>query len=172
LIETLQEGDLVWTEARGFTPLRWICRRRVAAKGALAPVLFRAGALGARQDLRVSPEHRMLISGCGLELLFGVEKALVAAKNLINGTSITRDTSFETIEYIHLLFNRHEIVETQGVCSESFYPDAATVGDFTRDQRRELFSIFPELEDAEPGYSIAHPGLLAHEVDMLPGQVF
>lgn len=166
-IETLVEGDQVLTEAHGFQPIRWICRREVQATGAFSPVLIRAGTLGATKDLRVSPEHRLLITGDNLELLFGVENALVAAKTLVNDQTILRDTSCQTVEYIHLLFDRHEIVKTQGVWSESFYLDAETVGDFNEDQRRELCAIFPGLANYGFGFSIAHPGLLAHEVSLL-----
>lgn len=70
-IENLQEGDLVSTLDRRPQPIRWIgCIKRHAV-GSAAPVVIATGTLGNRRTLRVSPQHRMLLSGWRAELLFG-----------------------------------------------------------------------------------------------------
>lgn len=143
-VETLLVGDLIETQDNGLQSLRWIGRRNVVAQGALTPIRIRAGALGNDRDLLVSPQHRMLLTGWQAELLFGESEVLVAAKHLVNGTTIT-PAARRSVDYIHLLFDRHEIIFAEGIATESFHP-----GDFVLENdpetRSELVSIFPELD--------------------------
>ena len=169
-VEDLTIGDMIWTEGHGLQPIRWICQRIVPAKGDFAPIRICAGTLGAVRDILVSPAHRMLLQGPEIELLFGVTKALVAAKDLLNDQTILRETTLETVEYFHILFDQHEVLEAHGTLSESFFPHAATVEDFGAEQRKELFALFPELARGSDGYAVAYPGLLAHEVSLIQRQ--
>ncbi|HIP22083.1 MAG TPA: Hint domain-containing protein [Rhodobacteraceae bacterium] len=167
LVEDLIIGDAIWTEGHGVQPIRWICQREVRAEGSFAPIRIRAGTLGADRDILVSPAHRMLIQGPEIEVIFGMPKALVAAKDLVNDTTITRETTLETVEYFHILSDQHEVLQAHGTLSESFFPDAPSIGDIDSAQREELFALFPELETSTHGYSIAYPGLMPHEVALL-----
>ncbi len=166
-VEELVVGDRVWTEGHGMQPVRWICQRVVPATGDFAPVMISAGTLGADRDILVSPAHRMLVQGPEVEVLFGMPKALVAAKDLVNGETITRVTTLQTVEYFHILFDRHEVLQAHGTLSESFFPQANALGSVGAAQRQELFALFPELEFGNGGYSVAYPGLLAHEMALL-----
>ena len=47
--------------------------------------------------------------------------------------------------YIHLMFDRHEIVLSEGAWTESFQPGPASVGGLEEDARAELLDLFPEL---------------------------
>lgn len=142
-IETLQAGDEVVTMDRGVRPVRWIGRRAVRGEGEFAPILIRKGTIGNRRDLRVSPQHRMLISGWRAELLFGESEVLVAAKHLVNGRSILPAPCGE-VEYVHLMFDRHEVIFSEGAASESFHPgDHVLARD--RELMAELTALFPEL---------------------------
>lgn len=148
-------------------PIRWIYRREVQAKGSFAPIKITSGTLGADRDLLVSPAHRMLVRGSNVEVLFGMPKALVAAKDLVNGRTIIRETTLKTVEYFHILFDQHEVLQAHGTLSESFFPDAASIKDVDSAQRKELFSLFPELALSTHTYSIAYPGLMPYEVALL-----
>ncbi|MBM1220638.1 Hint domain-containing protein [Ponticoccus sp. SC2-23] len=142
-IEDLVVGDDVWTKDHGPIPIRWRGKRRIAGIGDFAPIRFDAGAFGNPRPLLVSPQHRMLVTGWRAELWFGEEEVLVAAKHLVNGTSI-RVTPMRQVEYHHILFDGHEIVESEGILSESFHPGAYIMG--TDDvMRNEIFELFPEL---------------------------
>jgi Hint domain-containing protein len=142
-IETLKPGDLVVTADHGAQPIRWIGQRRVEGAGDFAPVRFMKGAIGNRRELQVSPQHRMMISGWRAELMFGEAELLVAAKHLVNGDTI-HVAPCGQIEYIHLMFARHEVIFVEGVATESFHP-----GDYVLGQDRalmgELTALFPEL---------------------------
>ena len=100
-----------------------------------------------------------------------MSKALVAAKELVNGHTITRETTLETVEYFHILFDQHEVLQAHGTLSESFFPDPNSISDVDSAQRKELFTLFPELEFGTQGYSIAYPGLMPYEVVLLGSQV-
>ena len=75
-IEKLSAGDMVLTMDHGYQPIRWIGSSKRIAMGDLAPILIRKDTLGNTRDLRVSPQHRMLIQGSNAELLFGEAQVL------------------------------------------------------------------------------------------------
>lgn len=154
-VEKLKSGDLVMTKDEGAQPLRWIGSRRVAATGDFAPILIRANTLGQHRDLLVSPLHRVLIKDNLAELLFGETEVLVAARDLVNDHSITRREGGE-VTYVHLLFDRHQVVFSEGLETESFLPGPQTANSFEADVVDEIYSIFPELDpEMGVGYPIA-----------------
>ncbi|MGJ8597209.1 Hint domain-containing protein [Sulfitobacter sp.] len=142
--EQLQPGDLIMTKDEGAQPLRWIGSRRVTAIGEFAPIYIRANTLGQHRDLLVSPLHRVLIKDNLAELLFGEAEVLVAARDLVNDHSITRREGGE-VTYVHLLFDRHQVVFSEGLETESFLPGPQTSSSFESEVVEEIYSIFPEL---------------------------
>ena len=153
--EQLLPGDLVMTKDEGAQPLRWVGSRRVAATGDFAPIYIRAGTLGQHRDLLVSPLHRVLIKDNLAELLFGEAEVLVAARDLVNDRSITRRMGGE-VTYVHLLFDRHQVVFSEGLETESFLPGPQTAHSFEADMVAEIYSIFPTLDpESGTGYPTA-----------------
>jgi hypothetical protein len=146
LIEDLCVGDMVMTLDHGCQPIRWIGSSRRAAIGDLAPILIRKGALGNDRDLRVSPQHRMLLQGWQAELLFGEHEVLATAKSLINDHSIIRVEGGE-VEYFHMLFDTHEIIWAEGAPSESFHPGEQGWKALDEPTRNEILDLFPQLAD-------------------------
>ncbi|NNE52907.1 MAG: 2,3,4,5-tetrahydropyridine-2,6-carboxylate N-succinyltransferase [Sulfitobacter sp.] len=166
-VETLLPGDLILTEDDGPQPLRWIGRREVAAEGSFAPVRIRANTFGTHRDLLVSPLHRVLIRDNLAELLFGEAEVLVAARDLVNDRSVTRREGGR-VTYVHLLFDRHQVVYSQGLPTESFLPGPETTKSFERDIVEEICAIFPEIDpDTGLGYSPAARRMLKrYEADL------
>ncbi len=160
-IEDLQLGDLVQTMDNGLQPIRWIGNTTRPAQGHFAPVLIREGALGNTSDLKVSPNHRMLLTGWRAKALFGTDQILATAASLINDHSILR-ASGGTVEYYHILFDQHEIIFSNGAPSESFYPSAAGLNALDIATRDEVLSLFPDLE-TKAEYTMARPALAASE---------
>ncbi|WP_299601457.1 Hint domain-containing protein [uncultured Tateyamaria sp.] len=148
-VESLREGDPVLTQDDGPQPLRWIGTRTVAAQDQYAPILIRAGTFGQHDDVMLSPLHRVLIRDSLAELLFGDREVLVAAKDLVNDRSVTRREG-GTVTYVHLMFDRHQVVFSGGLATESFLPGPQTTKSFEREIVEEICSIFPEL-DPETG---------------------
>jgi len=118
-VEDLRIGDLVETRDHGPLPLRWVGQRKVPAFGPDAPIRFAAGALGDHGTLFVSPLHSVLIDDWRAELLYGEAEVLCPAHLLVNGDTIRRTPRAE-VTYVHLMFDTHEIVQAEGMASESF----------------------------------------------------
>ncbi|MGB0798258.1 MAG: Hint domain-containing protein [Planktomarina sp.] len=143
MIRDLAIGDLVKTLNNGYQPLLCVHRREWPADREFAPVVFQHGAIGNDTPLKLSPNHRVLVSGWRAELLFGVPEILVAAKKLVNDKTI-RICPQPKITYCHLVFAEHEVIYANGAACESYLLDV------TRDQldRRvftEICTLFPDL---------------------------
>ncbi|MEX0283399.1 MAG: Hint domain-containing protein [Paracoccaceae bacterium] len=161
-VESLQPGDLVVTKDDGHRPVRWIGGRTVPAEGVLAPICIRAGTFGAHDELYVSPQHRILVQDSLAELLFGEGEVLVAAKDLVNDRSITRVEGGD-VTYVHVMFDRHQVIYSQGLETESFLPGPQTTSLFEADALEEICRIFPELDpNSGAGYSPAARRTLRH----------
>jgi len=143
-VETLKPDDQIQTVDHGLQKLRWIGRRRVTGLGNFAPISFMPGAIGNSRLLRLSPQHRVLVSGWRAELLFGSEEVLVAVAHMVNGDTIYRE-DMDQIEYVHILFDRHEIVISDGCPTESFHPTEQTITLLDDAARAEVLALFPEL---------------------------
>ena len=168
-VEVLRPGDLVDTLDHGPQALRWVGQRTVPAQGALAPVVISAGVLGNPRPLVVSPQHRVLLSDWRAELLFDAAEVLVPARFLIDGDRVYARTGGE-VTYVHLLFDRHEIVFSEGVPSESFHPGVYGLATLPWAQRAEVEALFPQLRDAAPaGFGPgARKTLKPHEARLMP----
>ncbi|MGJ8546601.1 MAG: Hint domain-containing protein [Sulfitobacter sp.] len=154
LIEDLREGDLVQTKDDGAQPLEWIGSRRMTgarlfAMPHLRPIRLRSNVLGNHRpdgDLLVSPDHKLLIKGAAAQSLFNTPEVLVAAKDLINDSTITVDSYLREVTYIHVLLERHQIMWANGVETESFHPSSAALSTLEDSDRARLLGQYPELE--------------------------
>ncbi len=137
-IEDLKVGDTVVTYDHGAQVIRWVGRRCVAARGVFAPVRIAANVMGNSRNLEVSQNHRMLHTGPAIHALFGSPQVLVPAKFLVGTPGITlRETGF--VDYIHLLFDNHEVIWAEDALSESLFPSDDL-------PNAELFALFPQLK--------------------------
>ena len=152
-VEALRPGDLIQTRDDGAQPLLWagtqeIGGARLFAEPHLRPVRIRAGAWGiGRPDdnLLVSPEHRMLITGRAARALFNTDEVLVAARDLIDGRAVRVAHDLGAVRYVHLLFARHQILRANGIESESFHPAVADLTRVAPGDRAALFQAMPGL---------------------------
>ncbi|MCB2130161.1 MAG: choice-of-anchor L domain-containing protein [Rhodobacteraceae bacterium] len=167
-VETLKPGDLVLTHDDGAQPLRWIGMRRVAAEGNHAPIRIKAGTFGRHGTLLVSPQHRVMLRNSYAELLFGDTEVLIAAKDLVDGGDVAI-VEGGMVDYVHLLFDRHQVVYSQGLATESFLPGPQVLGSCEADMLAEIQSLFPDLDPRTgAGYGpAARPMLKTHEARVL-----
>jgi hypothetical protein len=138
-VEALRPGDLVVTKDRGARPLLWAGARTVCGRGEFAPILIRAGALGNRRDLLVSPQHRMILKGWRAELHAGRPEMLVAAVHLVDGRKVLR-APCARVTYVHFMLDGHEIVFAEGAETESLDP-----GGELAQANEEIRTLFPGL---------------------------
>jgi VCBS repeat-containing protein len=162
-VEALEVGDRVQTLDSGYQPVRWLGSRRLGRRDLenapeLRPIRLARGALGAQcpdQALVVSPQHRVLVSGWKAELHFGQSEVLVPAKCLVNDLDITIAHDLEDVEYFHILFDRHEIMVTNGALTESFFPGDYVLDALDQPVRDELAALFPALLADPDGFGPA-----------------
>lgn len=155
LIEALQVGDLVNTLDHGAQQIRWIGSHRLphaalTANPNFRPVVIRAHALGGGQparDMRVSPQHRVLVTGWQAELLFGEDEILVPVVKLLNDRTITWDHAADGVVYFHIMFDQHEIVFADGLACESYLPGVCEAD--ASETQREVEALFPELSASD-----------------------
>ena len=166
-VEAIAAGDRVLTRDRGFQPVRWAGAVLVAPGPATWPVRIPAGALGEglpARDLCVSPQHRVLVSGARLRLALSLAEALVPARHLVNGRTILREAGDLPVSYHHLLFDRHEVIYSEGVPTESFHPGRWGLGVLAEEARAEVLALFPELARDPMAFGpAARPSLRRHE---------
>lgn len=120
LVEDLHEGDLVLTQDGDSTaprPVTWVGQMRVdlarhPRPETAAPIRIRRGAFAENvphRDLLLSPEHCVLAGG-----------RLIAAKCLVNGTTIVQDMDRKSIQYFHIETAPHSIVLAEGLPAETY----------------------------------------------------
>lgn len=167
-VETLGVGQKVLTRDDGPQPIRWIGRRVMPAEGPMAPVRIAAGTFGDHDTLMVSPLHRVLVQNAQAELLFGTHEVLAAARDLVDGKRVTKLEGGQ-VEYVHLLFDRHQVIWSDGLLSESFLPGPQTTHCFDAERIAEICAIFPELDPKTgTGYGpSARPALKSFEARLL-----
>jgi hypothetical protein len=166
LIETLKPGDLILTADHGVQQLRWIGGTTLRKPGEHSPIRFKVGVLGNNRVLTVSPQHRMLVVGWKAQLFYGQDAVLVAAKHLVNGTSITQ-LDVDSVQYLHLLFDRHELLLAEGVWTESYFPETA-LADPDPALVDEMRLCIPQLLSLEAeGWRLARPQVRRFEASLL-----
>ena len=174
-VEALRVGDLVMTRDNGLQPLRWVGQRRLSmaqlmADPDLQPVCIGRGALsgqGPDRDMLVSPQHRFLVEGARAEMLFGEAEVLVPAKHFLGKPGVQRVLPEAGVTYVHILFDRHEIVQSDGLWTESFQPADRMLSAMEAEVRAEVLALFPELEQSDRAFEGARLSLKAHEAKVL-----
>ncbi|MEP1943224.1 MAG: cadherin-like domain-containing protein, partial [Sulfitobacter sp.] len=175
-VEDLEVGDRIITRDNGMQEIRWVGRREMSgeelnAKEHLRPVLIQKGALGndlPERDMMVSPQHRVLVANDKTALYFEEREVLVAAKHLtdLDGVDVVEVSH---TSYIHIMFDQHEVILSDGTWTESFQPgdmSLAGVGDASRE---EILELFPELATREgiEAYAAARKSLKKHEAKLI-----
>lgn len=175
--EAIARGDRVLTRDNGYKRVLWtgtktLSGAELAAHPDLRPIRILAGALGRgvpERDMLVSPQHRVVMGGAAVEMLFGEDEVLVAASHLVGRAGITRECPSDGITYVHFMFNAHELVMSDGAWTESFQPGDQSLAGLDTEQRKELLALFPELSNA-PGreaYTAARASLKADQARIL-----
>ena len=150
-VENLKVGDRVITRDRGYQQIRWIGSTLREAQAHIVPIIIRAGVMQNDRNLRVSPNHRLLMKGPMVDFFVGHTEVLVAAKHLVDDLRVLRAEP-GWVEYFHILFDRHELILSEGCWTESFHPGRVGWSTLCEETRAEIVDLFPEL-DAKTGTS-------------------
>jgi hypothetical protein len=171
-VEEITVGMRVLTRDNGYRSIMWVGHRTLGSETlkdipSLSPIRIVKGALGPmlpERDTVVSPQHRMLLSNSQIREWFDADEVLVAAHLLTCFEGVSRE-KVDTVNYIHFMFDQHEIVLADGAWSESYQPSDLRSGAMDARHRDELLSIFPKLEtDTRAKYPPARPSLSAQQM--------
>ncbi len=127
-VETLAEGDLLRVADGGLRPVRAVLRNRVSvaaqqADPALRPVEVAAGAFGdglPRRRMLVSLQHAFLALD---DRPNGKGEVLVRARHLAEELGLARLVAMPraNVTYYHLVMDRHELINADGVWTETVF---------------------------------------------------
>ena len=144
-VERLRPGDLVVTSDNGPQPVIWSGMRRLGAAELgqmphVKPIEIRSGAFGNHSALVVSPQHGVLLSYDG-------EEIMIRAKHLaeMRGGVVRIKKDCRNVTYCHLLFEQHQVIFSNGLRSESFFPGPQALKALDQEPYKELTDIFPLL---------------------------
>lgn len=167
-IRDLRAGDNVVTRDHGLQPIRWISARTVPGTEKFAPVEIATSSLdGACRPLLVSPQHRVLVADRRAALLFGDSEVFMSAAHMVDGR-LARRVAQETVTYVHMMFERHEVIYAQGAASESFHVADMGLAALSAASQHEMFDVFPELRSDLNRYGkTARRCLKRHEAVLL-----
>jgi autotransporter-associated beta strand protein len=143
-VEQLGMGDRVVTLHGEARPIKWIGRRSydgrfVAGKPLMLPVCIKQGAISRNlpaRDLWVSPGHAICIDG-----------ALIPAWLLVNGASVTQAERVDTVSYLHVELDEHDVIFAEGCPAESFLDDGC------RNQFQNAAEFRALYPDSDPGFA-------------------
>jgi hypothetical protein len=119
-VENLTVGDMVRTidsEILNARPVKWLGRRRIdltrhPRPETVAPIRIERAAFAdnvPNRDLLVSPDHAIFVDG-----------KLICARQLVNGTTIRRETGWSSVDYFHVELDAHAILLAEGLPAESY----------------------------------------------------
>jgi len=153
-IETLVAGDLVLTDSGCAKPVRWVGRRHLGADELaenphLRPVLIAPCAFGPgvpSRAVRVSPQHRVALGSGAAGIALQSDAVLVPAKCLTGRSGIEVDRSVSEVDYFHILFDAHELVNVAGLWSETLFLGDTTIAGLSDDAHSEISQLFPQFE--------------------------
>ncbi len=161
-VADLRPDQRVITRDNGMQTIRWIGRRdfgwrALGLNPLLRPIRIAANALAEgipARDMIVSPNHRVLALNPTRN---EAGEGLVQARDLLGrpGVSVV---NAPTVEYVQILFDRHELILGDECWSESYEPTAQSLSALTPDARAELLTVLPEVDsDTAVSYSAVRP---------------
>jgi serralysin len=172
-VELLRPGNLILTLDHGPQPLLWLgMRQTVFGHGnhRHQPVRITAGSMGQglpRRDLRVSPQHRLLVTGPDAKRFS--RGALAKAKGLCGRTGIAQETDCTSVRYFQLLLPRHGIALAEGLPAETFLPRGFALATLPEADRATICAMIPALAEDPAAYGPpARPLLSMQQLAGLP----
>lgn len=179
-ISKLRAGDQVITKDDGPQTIRWIGGKKVSPLRLklcpqLTPVRLKTGCIAPNvpsHDLTVSPQHRMLFSDSKAKQHYGEDEIFVPAKALLNDSTVSLDQSGKGVYYVHIMFDKHQIIYANDTETESLHPGHLGKDALDAQARDELFAIFTKLRATPESYGqAARPTLRVRESQPLVSDI-
>ena len=170
-VETLKAGDLVTTLDAGAQPIAWTGSRTIPCTPATTPIQFEMGSIdGLSAPLKVSPQHKMLVSHFSCDLLFGQNDVFCTAQHMLNDR--VKRVAQKTVTYVHIMLDTHQVITANGVETESFHAGPEGLMALSDASKADLFSAFPALKsDPYAHGKSAYTCLKFHETKLLVEEI-
>lgn len=78
-----------------------------------------------------------------------VVKRCLNPKHLLQVEGIDVENDLSEVTYVHFLFHRHQIVESEGAETESLFTGPEALKAVESEARKEILAIFPELAELD-----------------------
>ncbi len=161
--EQLRPGDMIVTRDHGPRPLRRVMVKSMSGRFLLdnphlKPVLIRKGAFGdglPTRDTMISPNMRIPLTVEQGGTLRRKAETMTAVKHLIDHDGV-RQIDTVGIGYVHLGFDRHEVIAVNGFWAENFECTDRSLGVEGNAQRNEIAEIFPDERQRDMAMNGAH----------------
>ena len=150
-VETLRAEDLVSCADGSVQPILWaggraMDRAALEAMPQLRPVVFRPGALGNEREVRLSPQHAVLV-----ETDEGASLARAVHLARCGDSSIRIAHGARSVSYHHLLLPRHALLWVDGMLAESMWPGPMAMAALGSAAQIEIAVAAPHLIPALNG---------------------
>ncbi|MEM6888440.1 MAG: Hint domain-containing protein [Pseudomonadota bacterium] len=156
-VEKIRPGMKVWTLDNGPQEVIWTGHRALGyaelqSYTHLKPVIIQKGALGNTRVLQVSRQHRLALtetsSGCRVDPRRFARATLLADQP---GVRLRHANGCRKVNYVHFMCEAHQVVRTEGLLSETFYPGKQAMMALDAPARAEICALFPELLHSDQG---------------------
>jgi hypothetical protein len=144
-VQEVRKGMRILTADNGPQEVLWVGQNTLSLaelnmRPDLKPCVIQNGALGNARPLKVSPQHRLIVPS---------QNAFAAARALAESPRhrVRLAKGCRSVTYVHIFCAEHQVVSSEGMWSETLYPGPQALLAVGVRQRRELLSLFPELED-------------------------
>ena len=152
-VDVIKIGDLVCTFESQPRPVKWVGIQTVSRSPAdpsrVNPIRIMSSALGDNlpvRDLRVSPDHALLVGG-----------TLVHASALVNGTTIVQETGTPTnLVYYHVELEDHSLILAEGVPAETFINNVDRLGFDNWAEHEALYPNSSSIEEMDRPRAKSH----------------
>lgn len=126
-VEDLRPGDQLVDWTGQAVRILWSAQQRIGnltdpKRAHLRPITFSADSFDRKNGtskVRVSGNHRMMLSGPDNALNFGAHDVLAPAKAFVDGHRAYVEDYENTVDYYHVLCERHTVVCAAGIWSET-----------------------------------------------------
>ena len=128
-IEDLRAGDKIRTTTGRHRIIKWIGSKHISAIAQLSdptlrPVVVSPNALGPdkpSQPLRLSRQHRIMLSSPIAKRMFGEEEVLVAVHKLLSFPGFSPAPASSDFRYFHIGLSSHDVIVANGAPAETLY---------------------------------------------------
>ncbi|WP_157598729.1 Hint domain-containing protein [Tateyamaria omphalii] len=152
-VETLAVGDRILTLDEGAQRITWAAQRMILfPQGDDLPVWVAPHTFGKDQPYAstgLSPRHCLLRRDPAFQIMFDMPEVLVAARDCVDGDTITQELEGKAIEYFHLMVDGHALIWANGMLAETFYPGPVARQSLDPMAHARLVALHPSLSDTQ-----------------------